>query len=95
MPIVWAVVAAVLLCGGVGVTAVLGMDSESAGVQAATISAGPVGFGLSGALAAVAVHFVAKSSGVRIAAPLGCGCLGAIATIAGTVVFFAALFPAL
>lgn len=95
MPIAWALIAAVLVCGGAGVTGLLGMDSESAGVTAATFSAGPVGFGLFGALAALVTHFAIKSGGARVGVPIGCGCLGALGTIGATVFFFAAIFPSL
>ena len=95
MPVAWALVGALLVCGGVGATVASAADSESAGVQVASLVAGPVGFGLFGGLAAVVTHFAARGAGVRVAAPLGCGCLGAVATFAGTALFFGVIFPAL
>lgn len=96
MPILWVVVGAVTVCGGasaIGMVAVSG--SESDGVAAATFATGPIGFGLAGALAGLVTHFVAKSAGVRVAVPIGCGCLGWIGASLATVFFFAAIFPAL
>ena len=95
MPIAWGVAALVvgLLC--VGIVAVSGMGSESAGMSAAYMAAGPLGFVCSGAAGAAIIHLAVKSGGARIYGPFGCGCLGAIALALGTFVFFAAIFPAL
>jgi hypothetical protein len=95
MPIAWAAVGAVLVCGGGAVTAALATQSESAGVQAATLCAGPAGFGIAGALAAVVTHFVVRRGRARVAVPFGCGCLGAVGAVGATLFFFAAVFPAL
>ena len=46
-------------------------------------------------MSAVVTHFMARSAGARIGAPLGCGCVGAIAAVIATGVFFAVIFPAL
>lgn len=86
---------ATLICGAiVGIGA---SGSESDGVAAANIAAGPFGFAWGGMLSAAIIHLAWKraSSGVRVGGPLGCGCLGAIVMIVGVVVFFAAIFPAL
>jgi hypothetical protein len=95
MPLVWLAVGSLVTCAGIGVVAGLGSNSESDGVMAANWAAGPVGFALAGMLSAVVTHFVATSAGVRIGAPLGCGCLGAIGMLVAVAVFFTAIFPAL
>lgn len=95
MPIAWGIAALVigLLC--VVAVAFAGMGSESAGMSAAYMAAGPLGFVCSGAAGAAIIHLAVKSGGARIYGPFGCGCLGAIALALGTFVFFAAIFPAL
>jgi hypothetical protein len=95
MPIVWAVIAGVTVCGAAAWTGLAGMGSESAGMNAATFSAGPFGFGLAGGLAALIIHFVSRNTGVRVGVPVGCGCLGAIAAVASVGFFFAAIWPSL
>lgn len=95
MPIVWAVIGALTVCGSAAWTGIAASGSESAGVTAATMSAGPFGFGLAGAFVALIVHFASRNTGVRVGVPLGCGCLGAIAGVFGVGFFFAAIFPSL
>lgn len=95
MPIVWILVGGLMVL--IGLVCVIGAagGSESAGIQWAYIVSGPIGFGAAGVLGALITHFVAKSTPARVGAPLGCGCVGAIAAVLATVVFFAAIFPAL
>ncbi len=95
MPIAWLALGLLFLCGGGASVAIAAYGSETAGVQAATFAAGPMGFGAAGALGALVTHFVAKGAGARMVAPAGCGCLGALAALAATLVFFGAIFPAL
>jgi hypothetical protein len=70
-------------------------DSESAGMLATQVVAFPVGALWSGGLVALIVHFMKSGKGVRIGAPLGCGCLGGIIMAVLVVVFFTAIFPSL
>ena len=92
----WLVVALLLGCGGLGVVALMASGSESGGVLATNITAFPVGFALSGFVAALAVQLLHRKPGpVRMAVPLGCGCLGGLATMFAVVIFFAVIFPAL
>src|SRR5262245_38377766 len=83
--------AGVLGCAGAG--AVAALMSESLGVLASYF-----GYPLFvGGLAALLIApFVRRSgAGVAVGAPVGCGCLGMIATFFLVVVFFAVIFPAL
>jgi hypothetical protein len=83
-------VLALLMCVG---TAVAGMMSESLGMTMAYVTAGPLGFGLVGTIAASMTK--RSSSGVAIGVPLGCGCLSAFGLIGLVVTFFVAIFPSL
>lgn len=95
IPIAWAVLAGALLCGCGAWIFAAASDSESAGVTAATYATAPIGFGLAGALGAAITYFVTKNTGVRLAVPAGCGCLGGLVAFGATAFFFAAIFPAL
>ncbi len=97
MPAIWVILAmlgSVAAAAGVGLAAA---DSESMGVSAAQIAAFPLGFLLSAALGGLIVHFAVKRATtlLRVVAPLGCGCLGGLVTLAGVVGFFVAIFPSL
>jgi hypothetical protein len=96
MPILWIVLAGAfctLSCAGVGFA---GMGSETAGVNAAWYASFPFCFFASAALGGVIFHFaIPRASPVRIAGPLGCGCLGGILGIGMVVTFFAAIWPSL
>ena len=92
----WLLVAFLVGCGGLSVVGLMGYQSESGGVLASYISAFPVGFALSGFAAALAVQLLHRKPGpVRMAVPLGCGCLGGLGLMLAAVIFFAAIFPAL
>jgi len=95
MPVGWAIAAGIVACGGGGAVGFAGAGSESAGVSAAYMAAGPIGFALAGAMGAGVVHFASRNASVRAGVPVGCGCLGGVALFALTFVFFAAIFPAL
>jgi hypothetical protein len=97
MPVIWMILAflgTLIAAAGVGIAA---YNSESAGVQATQIAAIPFGFVWGGALAAAIIQLFWKkaSTAVRVAGPIGCGCLGAIVFVGLVVVFFAAIFPSL
>ena len=95
-PLIWSGVALFGTCAGIGGLALAIADSESAGVMASMIVAGPLGFLWSGALAAIALHFMKKvSRPVRLGAPFGCGCLGFLGLGAVAFLFFAVIFPEL
>lgn len=95
LPLAWAAAAIfVTLVAAVGV-GVMASGSESAGVSASQLAAGPTGFVCSGAVAALVVHFASRSAGVRIGVPIGCGCLGGIGAFVMLVVFYAAIWPSL
>ena len=66
MPIVWALIAAVTVCGSGAWVGLAASGSERAGVSAATAAAGPFGFGLAGGLTALIVHFASRNTGIRI-----------------------------
>jgi hypothetical protein len=74
-----------------------GYNSESAGNAAAQFASIPIGFLISGALAAVGMHFGMKnaSQAARLGAPFGCGCLGSLVFFGLVVLFFAVIFPML
>ncbi len=97
MPLVWLGVTLLitLICGVV--VGGMASTSETKGVEAAQLAALPFGFVWGGMLSAVIVQLAWKRAtpAVRIAGPLGCGCLGAIVMIGLIIVFFAAIFPAL
>ena len=97
MPIVWVLIA--LLGTGAAVAGVgIGvMDSESAGMMAAQIAAGPLGFVLAGALGGLIIHFAVKRATtlLRVVGPMGCGCLGGGVAAGLTVLFFTLIFPSL
>jgi hypothetical protein len=97
MPAIWVVLAvlgSVAACVGVGLSA---SDSETMGVYATKIAAFPLGFLLSAALSGLIIHFAIKRATtlLRVVAPMGCGCLGGLVTLAGAFFFFMAIFPAL
>lgn len=92
----WLLVALLVGCGGVAAVGLMAYDSESGGVLASQITAFPVGFALSGFAAALAVQLLLRKPGpARMAVPMGCGCLGGLGAVVLTVIFFAAIFPAL
>lgn len=97
MPVVWLVATLVITLVCAVVVGGMASTSESKGVEAAQWAAMPFGFVWGGLLSAVLVQLAWKkaSPAVRVAGPLGCGCLGAIVMIGLIVVFFAAIFPAL
>ena len=97
MPLGWVAVAglvSIAACAGIG----LGVnDSESAGVLAAQLSAFPLGFSLSAALAGLIIHFAIQRATtlLRVTGPLGCGCLGGLVTLGVVFGFFVLIFPEL
>jgi hypothetical protein len=95
MPIGWALAAAVVTAVSVAGVGILGMNSESAGMEAANLAALPLGFVCSAAPVALVVHFLVKRGPARVAAPVGCGCLGGIGLLAGLFVFWSAIWPSL
>lgn len=97
MPMAWVILAmlgSVAACAGVGISVA---DSESAGVVAAQVTAFPLGFLLCGAFAGLIVQFAVKrgTTLLRVLAPMGCGCLGGLIALGGTLVFFTTIFPAM
>ncbi len=95
MPIIWVVLAGlvVVVCGAfLGISA---SGSESAGVMAANLVCFPASTAVFGALSALVVHFVAKNIAVRIGVPVVCGCLGGVVSFMCLFVFFTAIWPSL
>jgi hypothetical protein len=87
-----AIVARVVLVIGillVVATAIGGASSEQTGVDLATITGGPLGFGI------VATIMTRRGSGSSVGKPLGCGCATGLALSLLIVVFFVAIFPKL
>ena len=95
MPGLWMAAAAVTTLAVVGAVGVMGYGSESAGMLASNLAAFPLGFVCTGAAVAVIVHFVVKGGPLRLAVPMGCGCLGGIGLLVGLSVFYAAIWPSL
>ena len=96
-PIVWIGVALLVTCFGIAGVGLAIADSESAGMTATMLAAFPLTFVWGGAIGALITQLAWRktSSGIRIGAPFGCGCLGGLAGGALAFVFFAAIFPAL
>jgi len=95
-PLLWGGIAVFSTCAGIGGTVLAVADSESAGITASMVVAGPLGFVWAGALAAIVLYFMKRASrGVRLGVPFGCGCLGGLGMGAVAFVFFAAIFPSL
>jgi len=94
--VLWTVLAVLATLAGGAWLAVAASGSESAGVAATYYVLPPV-LGLwAAALVAIVLRFVKIRSGlVRIGAPFGCGCLGAILVAVLTAFFFAAVWPSL
>ena len=81
---------------GAAIVGVAAADSESAGVNAAYLVAGPVGFFWGAGIGAVLGYTLWKNKpGARKAAPPGCGCGCGLFVAAGLFVFMVAIFPAL
>ena len=97
IPAGWCGVALVGTCLGGALVGWAGYNSESAGNAAAHFAALPIGFLISGALAAVGMHLGMKnaSPAARLGAPFGCGCVGGIGFFALVFLFFAVIFPML
>lgn len=97
MPVLWLVVTILVTLICAAFVGLMAADSESQGVQATQIVALPFGFVWSGLLAASIIQIAWKkaSTAVRVAGPLGCGCLGGIIMILLVIVFFTAIFPGL
>lgn len=97
IPAGWCGLALLATCFLGALVAWAGMNSESAGERAALFTSLPIGFLGGGALAAVGIHLGMKSAsqGVRLGAPFGCGCLGAVGLFGLVFLFFAVIFPAL
>lgn len=95
MPILWTVAALVVTVASALCVGVFASGSESDGVAASNLAAFPLGFVCTGAPVALVVHFAVKQGAARIAAPLGCGCLGGVGLLAGLFFFYAAIWPSL
>lgn len=95
MPGLWIAGAAVVTLTLVGVVGAMGYSSESGGMLASNLAAFPLGFVCTGAAVAVIVHFLVKGGPLRLAVPMGCGCLGGIGMLFGLTVFYAAIWPSL
>ncbi|GDX80829.1 hypothetical protein LBMAG42_26400 [Deltaproteobacteria bacterium] len=95
MPGLWMAATALVTLAVVGAVGVMGYGSESAGMLASNLAAFPLGFVCTGAAVAVVVHFVVKGGPLRLAVPMGCGCLGGIGLLVGLTVFYAAIWPSL
>lgn len=95
MPIAWIVTSAVIFLIGAAAVGASAARSESSGISAAYMAAGPLGFVCSGAAGAFVIHFLVRSGEARLWAPFGCGCLGAALLGLGTWIFFVAIFPSL
>lgn len=95
-PLLWGGIAVFLTCAGLGGVLLAVSDSESNGITASMVVAFPLGFVWAGALAAIVLFFMKRTSrGIRIGAPFGCGCLGGMGLAAIAVLFFAVIFPEL
>jgi hypothetical protein len=92
----WLLLGFVLTMIGAVVVGVAAYDSESAGMTASYIVAGPVGFGWGAGIGALIGRFaLAKSpTAAKLAAP-GCGCGCGLFLALGVAVFMLAIFPAL
>jgi hypothetical protein len=97
MPVLWLVVTFLVTLVCAAFVGLMAADSESKGVEATQVVALPFGFVWGGLLAASIIQIAWKkaSTAVRVAGPLGCGCLGGIIMILLVIVFFSAIFPAL
>lgn len=97
MPIAWIVLSMLVgaaACAGIA----LGVnDSEESGILAATISAFPIGFVLTGALGGLVVHFGIRRATtlLRVVGPMGCGCTGGFTLLALAFLFFQYVFPSM
>ncbi|MEC7519203.1 MAG: hypothetical protein VYE22_05020 [Myxococcota bacterium] len=93
---IWGGLTFLFCCIGSAVVGVAGADSESAGVQATYLAAGPACCSVSGLLGAVLGMFAfAGKTGLRVGLPIALGVLGGLFGGIGTVVFFEAIFPSL
>lgn len=95
MPGIWLLLSTgvcLLCCAGVGFAI---SQSETQGTNATMMASFPVGFLMSGLVAALVTHFVARHPAVRALAPVGCGCLGGLALFGVVFAFFAVIFPQL
>lgn len=95
MPIAWFITSGLIFLIGAAAVGAAAYRSESGGVSAAYMAAGPLGFVCSGAAGAFVIHFLVKSGEGRVWGPFGCGCLGAGLIGIGTWIFFTAIFPSL
>lgn len=97
MPGIWFGVSALVTLAGLAYLGIAASGSESAGVAATWVVAGPLGLVWAGSLAGLIVHFAFRrgSTAVRAGVPLGCGCLGAITLFGLVLLFFAAIWPSL
>lgn len=97
MPVLWLVVTVIVTLVCAAFVGLMAADSETQGMQATQVVALPFGFVWGGLLAASIIQIAWKkaSTAVRVAGPLGCGCLGGIIMLALVFFFFAAIFPSL
>ncbi len=83
------------LFGG-AIIGIAAADSESAGVMASYVVAGPVGFFWGAGIGALLGRFALKNKpGAGKAAPWGCGCGCGLFLALGLIVFMVAIFPSL
>ncbi len=95
-PALWLVGALLGTVVGLALVGLAASGSESAGVSATYAAAFPLGALWSGAIVALAMHFINKGGkAARFGAPLGCGCLGGALLFGLIFVFFVAIFPSL
>ena len=95
MPIAWVVAAVLVTAIGGAAVGISAAGSESAAVSASYLAVGPIGFTMSGALGALAIHFFVKNPSVRAFLPFGCGCVGAGLFGVGVWAFYTAIWPSL
>ena len=98
LPLVWLAAGIVGTIAGVAIVGAAAYNSESGGIVATNAAAFPLGALWGGSIGAWIAHFALRdrdSKGLRIAAPFGCGCLSGVVMLLLSIVFFAAIFPAL
>ncbi len=94
--IVWNVLGVLATLVGGAVVGIAAYDSESAGMTASYVVAGPVGFFWGAGLGALIGRFAMKDKpGPGKIAPYGCGCGCAVFLGVGLVFFMVAIFPSL
>ena len=94
--IIWNLLGVLGTVVGGAIIAVAAYGSESAGMTASYIVAGPVGFFWGAGLGALIGRFAMKDKpGPAKIAPYGCGCGCAVVLAVGLVFFMVAIFPSL